>query len=109
MKFSVAQDPEAIQRDIERTRAQLAQTVNAISDRVQPSHLAEEAKSRARATVGRARSGQSRPETQRKAIAGAVVGAVSALLALRRRRNRRRVTELRALRRELRRRQRRSD
>ncbi|MDP9431971.1 MAG: DUF3618 domain-containing protein [Actinomycetota bacterium] len=105
----MAQDPAAIQREIERTRAQLASTIDAISDRVQPRNLADKAKSRARDTVGQVRGKQPGPGGQRAAIGGAAAGAVTALLALRRRRSRRRLTELRALRRELRRRQRRSD
>lgn len=34
-------DPEAIERDIERTRAELARTVDAIAERVSPKRVAE--------------------------------------------------------------------
>jgi hypothetical protein len=64
----VAQDPDAIEREIERSRAQLAETVDAIADRVSPRRVARRTADRAAAAVQRARE--------------SVLGRVSELKAL---------------------------
>ncbi|MCW2883027.1 MAG: hypothetical protein JWQ95_7127 [Sphaerisporangium sp.] len=45
-------DPEALEREIERTRADLAVTVDAIVDRVSPKRVAERGVARVRANAG---------------------------------------------------------
>jgi hypothetical protein len=45
-------DPEALERDIERTRAELATTVDAIVDRVSPKRVANRQADKVRATAG---------------------------------------------------------
>lgn len=51
----MAQDPDAIEREIERSRAQLAETIDAIADRVSPRRVAHRAADRATAAFDRAR------------------------------------------------------
>lgn len=51
-----AEDPEQIRNDIEETRADMSETVDAIQERLAPEHLKEQAKEAVRdATVGRAK------------------------------------------------------
>ena len=45
------QDPHAIQREIEHTRAELADTIDAIADRVSPKRVASRGAAKVRATV----------------------------------------------------------
>jgi len=52
----VAKDPESIERDIERSRAQLAEMVDGIADRVSPRRVAGRGKDRAIAAVAALRS-----------------------------------------------------
>jgi hypothetical protein len=90
----VAQDPDAIQRDIEAARAELAAAVDAIVDKVSPRKVAARSTSRARAQVEawRGPDGILNPDRwkqlrkDRVAIAVAAVSAVAALLVLRSRR-----------------------
>lgn len=49
-------DADAIQREIEETRAELAATVDAIADRVSPRRAAARGATRVRAAVGSVRS-----------------------------------------------------
>ncbi|MEV7806318.1 DUF3618 domain-containing protein [Microbispora sp. NPDC088329] len=44
-------DPEALERKIERTRAELARTVDAIADRVSPKRVAERGVEKAKANA----------------------------------------------------------
>jgi hypothetical protein len=48
----VARDPETIERDIEKARDALAHTLDQISDKANPSHLADSARTNAAATFG---------------------------------------------------------
>jgi len=45
-------DPAALERDIERTRAELARTIDAIADRVSPKRVAERSVARMKANAG---------------------------------------------------------
>ena len=72
---------EALVADIDRTRAELASTIDAISDRVSPKKNIERAKGRFRDRVA-----QIDPLMAGAATAAVVVG-VSVLLLLRRRRH----------------------
>jgi hypothetical protein len=60
-------DPDALVKEIERTRESLARTIDALTDRVSPANVARRAFSRVREQV-------SRPEVQ---IAGGVVIAAA--------------------------------
>ena len=73
-------DPEALAREIERTRGELARTVDAIADRVSPSHAARRALGRVRDQAARVN-----PPVAVAAAAALVIGA-TAFLAWRRRR-----------------------
>jgi len=77
---SVAQrDPDALATQIERTREELARTIDTIADRVNPAKAARRAMTRAREEVARV--------DPRLAAAGAVLAVgVAALLIWRRRR-----------------------
>jgi hypothetical protein len=44
-------DPEALEREIERTRAELARTIDAIADRVHPKQVARRTAARAEAKI----------------------------------------------------------
>ncbi len=72
---------EALVADIDRTRAELARTIDAISDRVSPKRNVERAKGRLRDRVA-----QIDPLMAGAATAAVVVG-VSVLLLLRRRKH----------------------
>jgi hypothetical protein len=50
----VARDPDAIQREIEQTRAELADTIDAISDRLSPKRVATRGVGAVKATVSSA-------------------------------------------------------
>lgn len=52
----MAKDPESIERDIERSRAELAEMIDGIADRVSPRRVANRGKSRAMAAVASLRS-----------------------------------------------------
>ncbi|MEV5408375.1 DUF3618 domain-containing protein [Thermopolyspora sp. NPDC052614] len=45
-------DPAALERDIERTRADLARTIDAIADRVSPKRVAERSVAKVKANAG---------------------------------------------------------
>ena len=72
-------DQDALVADIDRTRAELARTIDAISERVSPKRNAEHVMDQVRARVS-----QIDPVVA-VAAAGAVVIGVTALLLLRRR------------------------
>jgi hypothetical protein len=74
-------DQETLVADIDRTRAELARTIDAISDRVSPKKNVERAKVRLRE-----RASQVDPLMAGAAAAAVVVG-VTVLLLLRRRRH----------------------
>ena len=70
--------PAEIEADIERTRARLAGTVDAIADRVKPANVARRGVDSARAQVV---DGQGNLRSQRVAVlAAAVAGAVGFVL-----------------------------
>lgn len=48
-----AQDPETLVSEIERTRHDLARTIDAIADRVSPAHVARRARQQAAERAGR--------------------------------------------------------
>jgi hypothetical protein len=74
-------DQKTLMADIDRTRAQLARTIDAISDRVSPRRNIERA-----ADEFRERAGQIDPVIVGAAVAAAVVvGGVAVLLLVRRR------------------------
>jgi len=70
-------DPDALVKEIERTRENLARTIDTITERVSPASVAKR-------TMSRAQEQASRPEVQIGAAAVAVV--TLALLVWRRRR-----------------------
>lgn len=47
----MAKDPDSIERDIERSRAQLAESIDAIADRVSPRRVADRGTRRAKASL----------------------------------------------------------
>jgi len=69
----VARSTDAIQRDIERTRDQLSQTLNELSGRVAPAALADEAK-------GKVQTLLADPKVQ--LVLGGVAAGVVVLVAL---------------------------
>lgn len=73
-------DPESLAREIERTRGELARTVDAIADRVSPSHAARRAVTRAQEQAARI------DPTVAAAVAAALAVGVTAYLFWRRRR-----------------------
>jgi hypothetical protein len=69
----MARDPDTIQREIERTRDQLAESLDALTDRAHPRHLVEGGKQRVQEKL--------ETPTVRYVLIG--VGAVLALAILR--------------------------
>jgi len=76
-------DQRTLMADIDRTRAELARTIDAISDRVSPRRNVERA-----ADEFRERAGQIEPIVAGAAVAAVVVGVGIAILFLVRRRRR---------------------
>ena len=76
-------DQKTLMADIDRTRAQLARTIDAISDRVSPRRNIERA-----ADEFRERAGEIDPVMVGAAVAAVVVGVGVAILLLVRRRRR---------------------
>ena len=74
-------NPESLVREIERTRSELARTVDAIAERVSPSHAARRAVDRMRDEAARAN-----PPLVGAVVAGVVVVGAMAFFAWRRRR-----------------------
>ena len=72
-------DPDDLVKDIERTRENLARTIDTLTERVSPANVAKRARSRARDQA-------SRPEVQIGAAAALTVVATLALVVWRRRR-----------------------
>jgi MYXO-CTERM domain-containing protein len=72
-------DPDAVAREIEQTRAELAQAVDAIADRVSPKNVAARGAEALKAQVAVARG---KPQV----IAAAAVGVVLVAWLVRRRR-----------------------
>jgi len=73
-------DPDTLVADIDRTRMQLARTIDAISDRVSPKRNVQRAADRFRERIS-----QIDPVMAGAAVAAAVVVAGTVLLLLRRR------------------------
>jgi Protein of unknown function (DUF3618) len=72
-------DPDVLIKEIERTRENLARTIDALTDRVSPGHIARRAVERAREQV-------SRPEVRLVGAAAAVATVAVVSYALWRRR-----------------------
>jgi hypothetical protein len=91
----VARDPDAIQREIEQTRAELADTIDAISDRLSPKRVATRGVGAVKATVSSALDrgdGSGGDESRRlrpdrvAMVAGAVVVVTAGVIVWRTRR-----------------------
>jgi hypothetical protein len=74
-------DPDALVADIDRTREQLASTIDAISDRVSPKKNVERAMEQVRERVGKI------DPIMAGAAAAAIAVGITALILLRRRRH----------------------
>lgn len=96
-------DPEELEREIERTREELARTIDALADRVSPSNVVHRTGSRVReeiqqvavtigsiVTPGDKDSPLTAEQRKRALIAGGVIVAGTVLLLLNGRRKRRR-------------------
>lgn len=86
----MARDPDAIQREIEVTRAELADAIDAIAEKVSPKRAASRGMDRVQTLVAQLRSGETAVRADRVLAAGAAVTAVVALVVVRRRRRARR-------------------
>ncbi|WJY98182.1 DUF3618 domain-containing protein [Corynebacterium fournieri] len=84
----MARDIHDIERDLERTRGQLASTLDELADRTSPKTLAGNAKSEAANWL--------KDETVQKVIGGIVVG-VAALIGIKAYNGRKRKSELKEL------------
>ena len=84
----MARDIHDIERDLERTRGQLASTLDELADRTNPSNLAGSAKEQA--------AGWLQDETVQKVIGGVVVG-IAALIGIKAYNGRKRKSELKEL------------
>jgi hypothetical protein len=82
----VAQDPKSLVTEIERTRDNLARTIDAIADRVSPAHVARRARQQVREQAGKVdkqvRERAGKIDKRYAAAAGAVVviGAAALLI-----------------------------
>ncbi len=88
----MARDIHDIERDIERTRGQLASTLDELADRTSPSNLADNAKGQASEWL--------QDETVQKVLGGIAAGVV-ALVGVKFFNNRKRKNELKELQRLL--------
>ncbi|WP_175934560.1 DUF3618 domain-containing protein [Corynebacterium sp. Marseille-P4321] len=88
----MARDIHDIERDIERTRGQLASTLDELADRTNPSNLADSAKGQAKAWA--------QDETVQKVLGGIAAG-VALLVAIKAYNGRKRKNELKELQRLL--------
>mgnify|MGYP002719380728 CR=1 FL=1 len=88
----MARDIHDIERDIERTRGQLASTLDELADRTNPSNLADSAKGQAKAWA--------QDETVQKVLGGIAAG-VALLVAIKAYNGRKRKRELKELQRLL--------
>ena len=88
----MARDIHDIERDIERTRGQLASTLDELADRTSPSNLADNAKGQASEWL--------QDETVQKVLGGIAAGVV-ALVGVKFLNNRKRKNELKELQRLL--------
>ena len=84
----MARDIHDIERDLERTRGQLASTLDELADRTNPSNLAGNAKDQAASWL--------QDEKVQKVIGGIVVG-VAALIGIKAYNGRKRKSELKEL------------
>jgi hypothetical protein len=73
----VPQDPAIIQRQIEETRAELADTIDAITDLVHPRRVAERAAAQARARIAELRARVGHPGPARAELTGEPAGAAA--------------------------------
>lgn len=94
-----ARDPEAIERDIERTRDDLARSIDLLADRLSPKHAAQRGMARVKEEAGRVaddigsmvrKEQQERPRSPLTGPvligAGVLVSTIALRLLLRRRR-----------------------
>ncbi|OEX92110.1 hypothetical protein A0K93_11565 [Corynebacterium sp. BCW_4722] len=88
----MARDIHDIERDIERTRGQLASTLDELADRTNPSNLADSAKGQAKAWA--------QDETVQKVLGGIAAG-VALLVVIKAYNGRKRKNELKELQRLL--------
>lgn len=87
----MARDIADIQRDIERTRNQLASTLDQLAERGKPANLADNAKTQAQRKLGD-------PQVQKVAAAvGAAVAGLVLIAVLRSRKKNKDINELRRL------------
>lgn len=84
----MARDIHDIERDLERTRGQLASTLDELADRTNPKTLADNAKNEAASWL--------QDETVQKVLGGIVAG-VAALIAIKAFNGRKRKSELKEL------------
>ena len=84
----MARDIHDIERDLERTRGQLASTLDELADRTNPSNLAGSAKEQAASWL--------QDETVQKVIGGVVVG-IAALIGIKAYNGHKRKNELKEL------------
>lgn len=84
----MARDIHDIERDLARTRSQLASTLDELADRTSPSNLADTAKGQAKTWL--------EDETVQKVIGGVVVG-IAALIGIKVYNGRKRKSELKEL------------
>lgn len=84
----MARDINDIERDIERTRGQLASTLDELADRTNPKNLADNAKDEAKSWL--------QDETVQKVLAGVGVG-IAALIGIKFYNGRKRKNELKEL------------
>lgn len=91
----VARHPDAIQREIEVTRAELAEAIDAIAEKVSPKRVAARGAEQVKAKVAELRASDTALRTDRVVAAGvAVTAAVVAVVVVRRRRARRRTSRV---------------
>lgn len=81
----MGRDPDDMQREVEHIRAELAQTIDEIAERLSPRRAAERGKEEARQRLVRLREAAIAHREAVAAGAVAVVGVVVVLVALRRR------------------------
>ncbi len=87
-----ARDPEAIERDIERTRDDLARSIDLLADRLSPKHAAQRGMAKVKEEAGRVAGDigaivrKEQPQRPRSPLTGPVLigaGVVVSVIALR--------------------------
>ena len=78
----VAQDPDELQQEIERTREELAQTFDAIADKVSPKRAVSRTTTKVKGKVGSLAGGPSTGELRKERVllvAAAILGIAFAI------------------------------